>query len=161
MAADPPPGFEFVTRAPFVNHVGPVLQATLNPPGVMTLGVQVEQVHCNTMGFMHGGMIATICDSAMARAAVGKLQRRTVTLRMAMEYFDPVKKGDWLVARGRLVGHDEDIAQTECLIMVGDDVRARGTGVFRLLRAVPMSSALATDMAAGVIIHCAATARDR
>ena len=53
-----------------------------------------------------------------------------------MEYFDPVRKGDWLTAHGRLVGHDEEVAQTECMILVDGEVRARGTGVFWLLRAV-------------------------
>jgi uncharacterized protein (TIGR00369 family) len=129
-----PPGFVHVLRAPFVNHVGPLFQAVENKPGEITLGLNVETVHTNTMGFMHGGMIATICDSAMARAAVFKLNRRTVTLRMGMEYFDPIKKGDWLTAFARLVDHDEEVAQTECLVQVNGDVRARGTGVFRLLR---------------------------
>ncbi len=132
----PVPGFIYQARAPYVNHVGPLYQAEHNAPGEMTLGLKVELVHTNTMGFMHGGMIATICDSAMARSSIGKLQRRMVTLRMNVEYFDPLKKGDWLVAKARLVGHDADVAQTECLIMVGDDVRARGTGVFRLLRKI-------------------------
>jgi len=86
------------------------------------------------MGFMHGGMIATICDSAMARAAVYLLQRRTVTLRMGLEYFDTVRKGDWLTAHGRLLEQDGEVAHTECLIRVGGQVRARATGVFRLLR---------------------------
>jgi acyl-CoA thioesterase len=131
-----PPGFVHVLRAPFVNHVGPLFQSIENAPGEITLGLTVELVHTNTMGFMHGGMIATICDSAMARAAVFKLNRRTVTLRMGMEYFDPVRKGDWLTAHGRLVGQDEEVAQTECMILVDGEVRARGTGVFRLLRAV-------------------------
>lgn len=130
----PPAGFVRVARAPFVNHVGPLYQAEENAPGEMTLGLHVETVHTNTMGVMHGGMIATICDSGMARAAVFKLQRRMVTLRMGMEYFAPIKKGDWLTAHGRLVGHDEDVAQTECLVKVGDALCARGTGVFRLLR---------------------------
>lgn len=129
-----PPGFVHVLRAPFVNHVGPMFQAAENAPGEITLGLTVEAVHTNTMGFMHGGMIATICDSAMARAAVFKLNRRTVTLRMGMEYFDPIRKGDWLTALGRLVDHDEEVAQTECLVQVNGEVRARGTGVFRLLR---------------------------
>jgi acyl-coenzyme A thioesterase PaaI-like protein len=143
MAADtpaasppPPPGFMHVLRAPFINHVGPLLQREENPPGRMTLGLWVELVHTNTMGFMHGGMIATVCDSAMARSTHGALQRRTVTLRMGMEYFDPVLKGDWLEAHGRLVDHDEDVAHTECLIMIGGQTRARSTGVFRLLRKV-------------------------
>ena len=130
-----PAGFVHVLRAPFVNHVGPLFQAIENAPGEITLGLNVGLVHTNTMGFMHGGMIATICDSAMARAAVFKLNRRTVTLRMGMEYFDPIMKGEWLTAHGRLVDHDQEVAQTECLIIVGDQVRARGTGVFRLLRA--------------------------
>ena len=141
MAADPPPasplappGFVHLLRAPFVNHVGPLLQREENPPGRMTLGLWVEQVHTNTMGFMHGGMIATVCDSAMARSTHGTLKRRTVTLRMAMEYFDPVKQGEWMEAHGRLVDHDEDVAHTECLIVIKGQTVARSTGVFRLLR---------------------------
>jgi uncharacterized protein (TIGR00369 family) len=140
MAADPPPaipaGFIHVLRAPFVNHVGPILQAVENEPGTMRLGLWVEQVHCNTMGFMHGGMIATVCDSAMARAAFTGLQRRMVTLRMSLEYLDPIQKGDWLEAQARLVDHDEEVAHTECRVMVGGHMRARATGVFRLLRKV-------------------------
>lgn len=130
-----PEGFVWALRAPFVNHVGPLFQAIENAPGEMTLGLQVELVHTNTMGFMHGGMIATICDSAMARAAVFKLNRRMVTLRMGMEYFDPIKKGDWLTAHACMVDHDDEVAQTECLVKVGGVLCARGTGVFRLLRA--------------------------
>ncbi len=135
-ASPPPPGFIHVLRAPFVNHVGPLLQREENANGRMTLGLWVELVHTNTMGFMHGGMIATICDSAMARATFTGLQRRTVTLRMNMEYLDPVQKGDWLEAHGRLVDHDEDVAHTECLIVIDGSTRARSTGVFRLLRPV-------------------------
>ena len=131
-----PPGFVYVARAPFVNHVGPLFQAEQDAPGEMTLGLKVDAVHTNTMGFMHGGMIATVCDSAMARAAVYLLNRRTVTLRMALEYFDPIKRGDWVTAHGRLIDHDGEVAHTECLVKVGGDVRARGTGVFRLLRKV-------------------------
>jgi len=129
-----PDGFVYVARAPFVNHVGPLFQAASDAPGEMTLGLTVESIHTNSMGFMHGGMIATICDSAMARAAVYLLQRRTVTLRMGLEYFDTVRKGDWLTAHGRLLEQDGEVAHTECLIRVGGQVRARATGVFRLLR---------------------------
>ena len=144
MADDPPStippkiptGYVHVLRAPFINHVGPLLQAIENPPGTMTLGVQVDRIHINTMGLMHGGMIATVCDSAMARALHSKLQRRTVTLRMSLEYFDPIARGDFIEARARLVDHDEEVAHTECEVRVGDSLRARGTAVFRLLRKV-------------------------
>ena len=131
-----PPGFVHVLRAPFINHVGPLLQAVENPPGTMILGLQVGKVHTNTMGFMHGGMIATVCDSAMARALFTKLQRRTVTLRMSLEYFDPISHGDFIQAHARLVDHDEEVAHTECEVRARESVRARGTAVFRLLRKV-------------------------
>jgi uncharacterized protein (TIGR00369 family) len=134
--AELPPGFVQVLRAPFINHVGPLLQRQENPVGTMVLGVHVAEVHSNSMGFMHGGMIATICDSAMARATHTQLQRRTVTLRMALEYLDPVRKGDWLEAHGRLIDHDEEVAHTECRILIDGQMRARSTGVFRLLRRI-------------------------
>jgi acyl-coenzyme A thioesterase PaaI-like protein len=130
----PPDGFIQVLRAPFINHVGPLLQAVENPLGSMTLGIWVGEVHCNTLGFMHGGMIATLCDSAMARSIQPKLQRRTVTLKMQLEYFDAIMKGDWLEAHARLVSEDGEVAHTECEVRVGGAMRARGTAVFRLLR---------------------------
>jgi uncharacterized protein (TIGR00369 family) len=132
----PPPGFIHVLRAPFINHVGPLLQSEHNELGFMTLGLWVGEVHCNTLGFMHGGMIATLCDSAMARSIQPKLQRRTVTLKMALEYFDPIHRGDWLEAHARLVSEDGEVAHTECDVRTGDATRARGTAVFRLLRKV-------------------------
>jgi uncharacterized protein (TIGR00369 family) len=134
MPADPPAGFELRPRAPFVNHVGPIYQALDNPEGRMRLGVRVEETHCNTLGFMHGGMIATLADSAMARALVFALDRRAVTLKMSLEYLDTINRGDWLVAEGRIVSHDAAAAWTECDLRVGDSLRARATGVFRLLR---------------------------
>lgn len=133
-AGDPPEGFAFEPRAPFVNHVGPIYQATENAFGAMCLGVRVVETHCNTLGFMHGGMTATLADSAMARALVFALDRRAVTLKMSMEYLDTINRGDWLEAHGRLVSHDEATGLTECDLIVKGVVRARATGVFRLLR---------------------------
>lgn len=132
--SDIPEGFVQVLRAPFINHVGPILQAVENPRGTMTLGLQVAEVHSNTMGYMHGGMIATLADSCMARAMHTLLERRTLTLKMSLEYMDAVKKGDFLIAHGRLVGHDETAAWTECDLKVGDRLAARASAVFRLFR---------------------------
>jgi uncharacterized protein (TIGR00369 family) len=135
-ADDIPPGFVHVLRAPFINHVGPLLQAVENAPGEMRLGLRVGLVHTNTMGLMHGGMVATICDSAMARAVVTKFQRRIVTLRLGMEYFDAVAKGAWLEAGARLISSDDDVAHAECRVTANGRLCARSTGVFRLLRKI-------------------------
>jgi uncharacterized protein (TIGR00369 family) len=154
--ADPPPGarpddedktdaspdemlardFEVMARAPFVNHVGPILQAKTDADSELRLGLKVATVHTNTLGLMHGGMIATMIDSAMARALVAKLKRRSVTLKMSLEYLDAVQLGDVIVATGRLVSSDQDLAFTECAVRVGDVLKVRATGVFRLLKPV-------------------------
>jgi uncharacterized protein (TIGR00369 family) len=130
----PPDGFEFTTRAAFVNHVGPILQARENAPGIMRLGLRVEPVHCNSFGVMHGGMTATLCDSAMARAVVFALKRRSVTLKMTMEYFEPIHPDEWIDVCGELAWHDDSVAHTQCDVRVDGQVRATATAVFRLLR---------------------------
>ena len=134
MEIDPPPGYEYVPRAPFVNHVGPIFQRTQNTPGTMRLALRVADIHANTMGYMHGGMIATLVDSCMARALFAVLQRRTLTLKMGLEYLDAVKLGELVEVNGRLVSWDEQIAHTAAEVHVGAGVRARATGLFRLLR---------------------------
>jgi uncharacterized protein (TIGR00369 family) len=134
MADDPPEGFVTVARAPFVNHVGPIYQWSNPEPGSMRLGLRVAEVHTNSFGFMHGGMAATLSDSAMARALVGYLGRRAVTLRMSLDYLDTLNLGDWLDVGARVISHDDMVAHTECEIRVGDSVRVRAAAVFRLLR---------------------------
>jgi uncharacterized protein (TIGR00369 family) len=134
MAVDPPPGYEYVARAPFVNHVGPIFQWAENAPGAMRLALRVEDIHANTMGYMHGGMIATLVDSCMARALHSVLQRRALTLKMGLEYLDAVKLGELVEVHGRLVSWDEQVAHTEAVLQVGGSTRAKGTGLFRLLR---------------------------
>ena len=121
-------------RAPFINHVGPIYQAIETAPGEIRLGLRVAEVHSNSMGYMHGGMIATLADSCMARAMHSQLQRRSLTLKMSIEYLDAVSRGDFLVADGRLVAHDDAAAHTECVLKVGEHIRARASAVFRLLR---------------------------
>ncbi len=131
-----PPGFRYVARAAFVNHVGPIFQAESNAPGRMRLGLLVAETHCNSMGYMHGGMAATLVDSAMARALVGLVNRRAVTLRMTIDYLDPLARNDWLEVDARVASHGAETAQTEADILVGDAVRGRASAVFRLLRAL-------------------------
>jgi uncharacterized protein (TIGR00369 family) len=131
-----PPGFEYVPRAPFINHVGPILQAIDNPPGHMRLGLNVADVHTNTMGLMHGGMAATLADSAMARSTHAQLRRRTVTLKMTMEYLDPVRLGEFLVIDARVAASDADFAHTACEMSVDGKLRVKASAVFRLLKAM-------------------------
>lgn len=134
MTAEPPEGYTRVDRAPFVNFVGPLYQAIAPPPGRVRLGLRVTGHHVNTMGGLHGGMAATMADSAMARALVFQLNRKAVTMRLSVDYVDSVREGDWVDVEAWVAAEDGEFGHTACEISVGGEVRMRGEAVFRILR---------------------------
>jgi uncharacterized protein (TIGR00369 family) len=89
--------------------------------------------HANALGIVHGGMLAAFLDSAMGTAIWHALERRAVTLRLSIDYLGPGRIGDWLMAEGEVVGHDEHVVQVKGrLYGPRHDVLA-GQGVFSLL----------------------------
>jgi acyl-coenzyme A thioesterase PaaI-like protein len=78
-------------------------------------------------------MLAAFLDSAMGTAVWHGLQRRSVTLRLTIDYLGPGRVGDWLQAEGEVLGHDEHVAQVRGrLYGPRHDVLA-GLGAFALL----------------------------
>ncbi len=67
--------------------------------------------HANSLGIVHGGMMAAFLDSAMGTAVWHSLERRAVTLKLSLDYLGPGRVGDWLQAEGEVVGHDENMVQ--------------------------------------------------
>ena len=67
--------------------------------------------HANTLGIVHGGMLAAFLDSAMGTCVFHTLERRCVTLTLNLDYLGPGRIGDWLQAEGEVIGHDENVAQ--------------------------------------------------
>jgi uncharacterized protein (TIGR00369 family) len=89
--------------------------------------------HGNALGIVHGGMLAAFLDSAMGTAVWHALERRAVTLRLSIDYLGPGRIGDWLMAEGEVVGHDENMVQVRGrLYGPRHDVLA-GLGTFSLL----------------------------
>lgn len=91
--------------------------------------------HANALGIVHGGMLAAFLDAALGSVVWRALERRCVTLKLTIEYQTPARVGDWLVATGEMLGHDEQVAQVRGhLYGPRHDVLA-GLGDFALLRA--------------------------
>lgn len=134
MDADPPAGFSLVRRGPFTTFVGPILQFDASPPGRVRLGLRVNDNHINTMGYLHGGMAATLADSAMARALVFLLKPKAVTLNLSIDYEGGVRLADWLEADAWVEHEDGEFGHTACEMRVGEEVRLRASAVFRILR---------------------------
>jgi len=73
-------------------------------PGHAEVAFEAKPEHVNLQGLIHGGMLATLADTAMGLAVRTVLEagRRHVTVQLSMEFLRPGKEGR-IVARGRTV----------------------------------------------------------
>jgi len=64
----------------------------------------VDEKHLRTLGLMHGGVTATLLDTAMGYAAVtvAPEDRQVVTVQLNLNYVRPAWKSERLVATGEI-----------------------------------------------------------
>ena len=127
-----PYGFRELTEAiGFAEANGPWFEKLKD--GRAIRGFRPGPQHANALGIVHGGMLAAFLDSAMGTTIWHTLERRAVTLRLTIDYLGPGRIGDWLMAEGEVVGHDEHMVQVRGrLYGPRHDVLA-GLGAFALL----------------------------
>jgi len=100
--------------------------------GVVTVTGRVEPRHLNINGVVHGGVYATILDTAMGAAVVSLLGpgETTATTSLYVEFLRAAREGETLSARGEVLRRGRHIAFAEGNL-VGDDgqrfSQARGT----------------------------------
>jgi len=73
-------------------------------PGYVTAQVDIEQIHEQQNGFVHGGLTATIADVAMGFAAFSLVEagKGMVTSKLDIAYLKPAKNGK-LIAKGSVI----------------------------------------------------------
>ena len=130
---DPPPGFELSSsRGPFTTRNGPVCRATAK--GDLRSGLWVLERHCNSMGFMHGGMVSSFADGALAWAVWYETHKMSVTLKLTTSFFGTIRPGDWLEASPRVTSSEEGIVHVTADMTVRGTLAARAAATFRVLR---------------------------
>jgi uncharacterized protein (TIGR00369 family) len=95
--------------------------------GRVEIEMEVQPHHLNLQGFAHGGMIATLLDSACGLAVRTQVDpgRRHVTAQLNVIYLAPARPGR-IVARGSVVRIGMTIAYAEAEV-----VDARGRALAR------------------------------
>ena len=87
--------------------------------GRVVFSVVADEMHENPMGTMHGGIIATLVDSAMACAVFSMLPAGTAytTLELKTNYVRPIVQTTGVVrAEGRVVHLGRSVATTEATV---------------------------------------------
>lgn len=127
-----PPGFKRIENVTgFAEANGPWFEKIED--GRLIRGFLPGPQHANALGIVHGGMLAAFLDSAMGTAVFREIQRRAVTLTLTLDYLGPARLGDWLQAEGRVVGHDEHVAQVRGRLYGPRHEVLAGLGAFALL----------------------------
>lgn len=91
-----------------------------------TVRVAVTDQHLNVAGTVHGGLIATVVDMAMGRAARESLDEGegAATLQLSLTYLNPAEVGDTLVATAQVGKRGSSI-----VLLTADVVTSEGRDI--------------------------------
>ncbi|MGB6500684.1 MAG: PaaI family thioesterase [Thermoplasmata archaeon] len=128
----PTPDLWRAARRGFHHAVGFRVVASRSRAGTCTVTGRVEPRHLNINGVVHGGVYATILDTAMGASVVSVLApgETTATTSLYVEFLRAAREGDTLTAVGRIQRRGRHIAFVEGELVGADGQRlsqARGT----------------------------------
>lgn len=125
---------EWIETAPFEDLLGLEIERAANGEAVLSVPFRVQ--HANGGGVMHGGVLVSLADTAVAMAIKSLLPEGTVfaTTELGMEYVAPMRSGRvW--ARARVTGPEgRTFFGKAQLCDAQDGVIARFSCVFRVAR---------------------------
>ncbi len=129
-----PEGFAMsLPRGPFAEINGPVYRKPSNDNAPARFGFLPEERHCNGLGFIHGGMISTFLDGAMAQAVQERAGCPLVTLALQVRFQSPSPKQRWTEAEITLEPANGDNVTAHAEMRARGVVCATATGAYRLL----------------------------
>lgn len=146
----------FAVHIPFVQALGAELQRFENGQAELTLDIR-DDLHTNSFGVAHGGVMMTLLDVAMAHAARSRHLHLPdggpglVTLEMKTSFMRPGL--GLLTAHGSVLHGTAKLAFCEGRVVDAQgQLCAHATATFKFLRALPISGREARP-AAKPILH--------
>ena len=119
----------------FIGANGPLYLRKVEGGGVQ-LGFRVEPRHCNPMGILHGGMMATFCDMLLPISAhylSADLARRMLpTIQLQVDYLGPSPLGAWVQGDAQLLRTTRSLVFLQGLVSADGATVARASGIFKI-----------------------------
>jgi uncharacterized protein (TIGR00369 family) len=130
-----PPGFERLRRGgPYVAAMGP-LYCRRNG-GAVTIAMRIEERHTNMRGIAHGGMLASLADTAlsigMSIACDGR--HSFVTVNLSTDFVEAARPGDLVEGHIEVQRIGGRMAFANCYLQVGERRILRASGVFAVMK---------------------------
>jgi acyl-coenzyme A thioesterase 13 len=110
-----PADFEPITASPFSERIGPLY---IKHESVPVLGLEVEAHHLNRAGRVHGGLLATVADIALSRAAWDHVPEGSMiaTADLHISYLANVNAGAWIEAWPAVDRVGRSVIHASCLV---------------------------------------------
>lgn len=120
----------FNEEVTFSRHIGAKVAGV--EPGRADVCIDVEEVHLNGAGTLHGGVYASLIDNAMGLSVLALVGVRSATIQMDVHFLGAVSEGR-ITCRASVVHRTRRTATAEAKVHdeTGNLV-AMGTGTFRV-----------------------------
>lgn len=125
-----PDQFEPLNPSPFTELIGPVYIRDADSAPV--LGLRVAGEHANRRGNAHGGLMMTLADVAVSRAAAARIPPGSTfaTADLHISFLESVTEGQWLEAVPSLDRLGRALIHASC------ELRAEGRLAARVLATI-------------------------
>lgn len=96
------------------------------------LVLRVTASHLNGIGIAHGGLLATLADTAFGVILKRKLELPVapVTVNLSLDYLRPARDGEWVEAEVSAQKAGRRLINASCLLRAEDRLLLRCTGIF-------------------------------
>jgi uncharacterized protein (TIGR00369 family) len=133
----PPPGFERLKRGgPYMSNLGELY--CRRSGNEIVFAMRIEDKHTNMRGIAHGGMLASLADSALGLGLTLYCEGRQsfVTVNLSTDFIDAARPGDWVEAHVEVQKMGKRMAFANCFLQVGAGRILRASGVFAVMNAL-------------------------
>lgn len=128
-----PPGYRIAeTTSAFSRHVGPIYVREV--AGERRYAFVADQRHCNSHGDVHGGMLMSFADIALARITDSDAGEPSVSVSFSFEFLAPGRLGDLIEARAEVMRRTKSLNFVRGQLFVGDTVIVNCSTVEKRLR---------------------------
>ncbi len=106
--------------------------------GVCSLGVFIIDKHLNRNGVVHGGMLASLADTAMGLTARQRdMERWHATIQLDLHYISAAQAGEFLVAQCAVRRSTRSVSFVNADLFSDGRLVATAQGIWKVLDASP------------------------
>jgi uncharacterized protein (TIGR00369 family) len=110
----------------------------------VVIAIRARTAHCNSRGFLHGGLVSSLADNAMGLSVVESLKaqgtdraRSGSTVNLVVDFLTSAQVGQWIEFVPRVLKVGKSLGFVDCVVLADAVPIARANATFRLYQSAP------------------------